>query len=207
MRTCRLFRAVPDMQRLEQLIQDFSRLPGIGRKSAARIAYWFLEANRDFVRSLSRNLGDIQDCVVRCSVCGNYSEAAMCDICCSLMRDRAMLCVVEHSRDVATIEATGEFRGVYHVLHGVLSPVEGMGPEELRLGKMHERIRKDGVTEVIVATNPTLEGDSTALYIVRMLSGDGVKVTRIASGVPVGGDMEYVDRLSIARALKARQNL
>ena len=117
------------------------------------------------------------------------------------------MCVVEQSRDVATIESTGEFRGIYHVLHGVLSPLDGVGPEELGLGKMRARIKKEGVSEVIVATNPTLEGDSTALYIVRMLSEDGIKVSRIATGLPVGGDMEYADKLSVARALRARQNL
>ncbi len=117
------------------------------------------------------------------------------------------MCVVEQSRDVATVEATGEFRGLYHVLHGVLSPLDGVGPEELGLGKMRSRIKSEGVTEVIVATNPTLEGDSTALYIMKMLSENGIRVSRIASGLPVGGDMEYADKLSVARALRARQSL
>ncbi len=117
------------------------------------------------------------------------------------------MCVVEQSRDVETVESTGEFRGIYHVLHGVLSPLDGIGPEELGLGRMHARIKSEGVKEVIVATNPTLEGDSTALYIVRLLSEDGIRVSRIASGLPVGGDMEYADKLSVARALRARQNL
>jgi len=118
-----------------------------------------------------------------------------------------MMCVVEHSRDVATVEATGEFRGLYHVLHGVLSPLDGVGPEELELDRMRARIGREGVKEVIVATNPTLEGDTTALYIERILSEDGIQVSRIASGIPVGGDMEYADRMSVARALRARQKL
>ena len=195
------------MERLDHLITHFSRLPGIGRKSASRIAYWLLEADRGFIDGFSNDLGEIRDYIVRCRECGNYAESELCDVCDSPVRDRSLMCVVEHSRDVATIESTGEFRGIYHVLHGVLSPLDGIGPEELGLTKMQTRIRKEGVSEVIVATNPTLEGDSTALYIVRMLSDDGIRVSRIASGIPVGGDMEYADRLSVARALRARQNL
>jgi len=195
------------MERLDRLITHFSRLPGIGRKSASRIAYWLLETDRGFVDIFSTDLKEIRDHVVRCRECGNYAESELCDVCDSPVRDRTLMCVVEQSKDVATIESTGEFRGIYHVLHGVLSPLDGVGPEELKLGKMRTRIKAEGVKEVIVATNPTLEGDSTALYIVRMLSEDGTRVSRIASGLPVGGDMEYADKLSVARALRARQNL
>ncbi|MCK5737392.1 MAG: recombination protein RecR [Spirochaetaceae bacterium] len=195
------------MERLDRLITNFSRLPGIGRKSASRIAYWILETDKGFVESFSNDLGEIRNYIVRCRECGNYAESELCDVCNSPVRDRSLMCVVEQSRDVATIESTGEFRGIYHVLHGVLSPLDGIGPEELGLGKMRSRIKSQGVTEVIVATNPTLEGDSTALYIVRMLSEDGLRVSRIATGLPVGGDMEYADKLSVARALRARQNL
>ncbi len=195
------------MERLDRLITYFSRLPGIGKKSASRIAYWLLEIDKGFVEGFSKDLGEIRNHIVRCRECGNYAETDLCDVCDSSVRDRSLLCVVEQSRDVATVEATGEFHGLYHVLHGVLSPLDGVGPEELGLGKMRNRIRSEGVSEVIVATNPTLEGDSTALYIVRMLSEDGIKVSRIATGLPVGGDMEYADKLSVARALRARQNL
>ncbi|PIE04137.1 MAG: recombination protein RecR [Spirochaetales bacterium] len=195
------------MERLERLISSFARLPGIGRKSASRIAYWILETDSSFVTSFAHDLGEIREHVVRCSECGNYAESELCDVCSSAARDHTLMCVVEQSRDVATIESTGEFRGLYHVLHGVLSPLDGVGPEELGLGRMKARIAEKGVKEVIVATNPTLEGDSTALYIVRMLSAEGVSVSRIASGLPVGGDMEYADKLSVARALRARQNL
>lgn len=195
------------MERLDRLITYFSRLPGIGKKSASRIAYWLLETDKGFVEGFSKDLGEIRNYIVRCRECGNYAETDLCDVCDSPVRDRSLLCVVEQSRDVATVEATGEFHGLYHVLHGVLSPLDGVGPEELGLGKMRTRIRSEGVSEVIVATNPTLEGDSTALYIVRMLSEDGIKVSRIATGLPVGGDMEYADKLSVARALRARQNL
>lgn len=195
------------MERLDRLITYFSRLPGIGKKSASRIAYWLLETDRGYVDSFSRDLGEIRDHIVRCRECGNYAESELCDVCSSPVRERTFMCVVEQSRDVATIESTGEFRGLYHVLHGVLSPLDGIGPEELGLGKMRSRIHSEGVQEVIVATNPTLEGDSTAMYIVRMLSEAGIKVSRIASGLPVGGDMEYADKLSVARALRARQDL
>ena len=195
------------MERLDRLIGHFSRLPGIGRKSASRIAYWILEADRGFINAFSTDLAEIRDHIVQCEACGNYAESRICDICSSPVRDRTLLCVVEQSKDVATIESTGEFRGLYHVLHGVLSPLDGVGPEELNLGHMHARSRREGVEEVIVATNPTLEGDSTALYIQRMFAQDGVKVTRIATGLPVGGDMEYADKLSVTRALRARQGL
>jgi len=196
------------MERIEQLIKDFSRLPGIGRKSASRIVYWLLDTDRKFVESFASDLGEIRHHVHKCRECGNYAESDLCTICSSVIRDSSVMCVVEQARDIATIEETGEFKGLYHVLHGVLSPLDGVGPEELGLDKMLLRIREKGVREVIVATNPTLEGDSTALYIVRMLENDeNVKVSRIASGLPVGGDMEYVDKLSIARALRARQSL
>ncbi len=195
------------MERLDRLINSFSRLPGIGKKSASRVAYWLLEADRSFVDSFAADLADIRNHIVRCKECGNYAESELCEVCSSPVRDRGVMCVVEQSKDVSTIESTGEFKGLYHVLHGVLSPLDGIGPEELGLGRMKARIASEGVKEVIVATNPTLEGDSTALYIVRMLSDAGVSVTRIASGLPVGGDMEYADRLSVARALRARQNL
>ncbi len=195
------------MERIERLITHFSRLPGIGRKSASRIAYWLLEADKGFIQSFSEILLDTREHIIRCKECGNYAESALCHICASLKRNHNTMCVVEHPKDVATIELTGEFHGLYHVLHGVLSPLDGVGPEELGFGRMCSRIRTHGVKEVIVATNPTLEGDSTALYIVKMLLQDDVIVTRIASGLPVGGDMEYADKLSITRALKARQNL
>lgn len=195
------------MQRLEQLIVQLSRLPGIGKKSASRIAYWLLETDRNFVSGLSTQLGEIRRHIVRCRECRNYAEADLCSICDSPQRERNSICVVEHSRDIAIIESTGEFRGVYHVLHGVLSPLDGVGPEELGLAGMYARIKKQNIKEVIIATNPTLEGDSTALYITKQLADEGLRVSRIATGIPVGGDMEYADRLSVARALKARQTI
>jgi len=195
------------VRRLEGLITQLSRLPGIGKKSASRIAYWLLEADKNFVDSLSERLGEIRRHIVRCEECGNYSEADLCSICDSPRRVRDLMCIVEHSNDVATIESTGEFQGIYHVLHGVLSPLDGVGPEELGLAKIYARIQKQGVREVIVATNPTLEGDSTALYIAKQLANKGIRISRIATGIPVGGDMEYADKLSVARALRARQTI
>lgn len=195
------------MRRLEQLIAQFSRLPGIGKKSASRIAYWLLEADRNFVSSLSSQLGEIRQHIVRCKECRNYAEADLCSICGSPRRERNLMCIVEHSHDIATIESTGEFQGIYHVLHGVLSPLDGVGPEELGLSKMYARIGEHDVREVIIATNPTLEGDSTALYISKQLANRDIRISRIATGIPVGGDMEYVDRLSVARALRARQTI
>ncbi len=195
------------MERLDRLINHFSRLPGIGRKSASRISYWLLETNKEFIQNFSTDLMEIRRHIMRCRECGNYAESALCEVCDSPGRNQNIMCVVEHPKDVATIEMTGEFQGLYHVLHGVLSPLDGMGPDELGLNRMLSRIRQYGVNEIIVATNPTLEGDSTALYILHMLADEGINVTRIASGLPVGGDMEYADKLSISRALKARQNL
>lgn len=195
------------MQRLEQLIVQLSRIPGIGKKSASRIAYWLLETDKDFVSSLSTRLGEIRQHIVLCRECGNYAETELCSICASPQRERTLMCIVEHSRDIETIESTGEFRGIYHVLNGVLSPIDGVGPEELGLAKMYARIRKQEIEEVIIATNPTLEGDSTALYITKQLANEGCLISRIATGIPVGGDMEYADRLSVARALRARQTM
>ncbi|CAD7845708.1 Recombination protein RecR [Olavius algarvensis spirochete endosymbiont] len=193
------------MQRIEQLIVQLSRLPGIGKKSASRISYWLLETDREFVSNLSAQLGELRQNIVRCRECRNYAETELCSICDSFQRERDLMCIVEHPRDIATIESTGEFRGFYYVLHGVLSPLDGVGPEELGLAKLYDRIKKQDIKEVIIATNPTLEGDTTALYITKQLADEGLRVSRIATGIPVGGDMEYADRLSVARALKGRQ--
>ncbi len=192
---------------LDALVDYLARLPGVGRKSAARIAFWLLESDREFNTALAEAVGTIRDRIRPCSICGHYTEADPCEICDSPARERELLCVVEQSRDVMSIEATGEYRGLYHVLRGVLSPLDGIGPEELGLDRLASRVRENGVTEVIVATNPTVEGDSTALYLSRLLEGTGAKVTRIASGLPVGGDMEYADRLSVARALRGRRDI
>ena len=195
------------MNQLELVVNSLSRLPGLGKKSATRMAYWLLRGDNSFNRTLGEAIIELQDKIVSCSVCGNYTEEDPCPICTAYDRDRDLICVVEHPQDVMTIEATGEYKGLYHVLNGVLAPLDGVGPEELGLDRLVERTGKEGTKEIIMATNPTLEGDSTALYMVRLFQDSPVKVTRIATGLPVGGDMEYADRLSVARSLRARQNL
>lgn len=192
------------MTTLDLLISNLSRLPGIGRKSASRIAYYLLKADRQYVESVSRQIAELKDRIKVCTVCGNYTEEEPCGICSDPRRDRSLLCVVEQSEDVATIEATNEYHGLYHVLMGVLSPIDGIGPENLNLARLLHRVRNEGVEEVIIATNPTVEGDTTGLYVVRLLKDVGVRVSRLASGLPVGGDLEYADRITLARSLKGR---
>jgi len=192
------------MTTLDQLIKNLSRLPGIGRKSAARIAYYLLRADRRFTEDLSREIGELQDRIRQCSVCGNYTEVDPCEICTDPRRDATVLCVVEQSQDIQTIEATREYNGLFHVLSGVISPIDGIGPDDLTIGKLLKRIREKDIAEIIIATNPTVEGDATAMYLARMLSDSGVRISRLASGLPVGGDLEYADRLTLARSIKGR---
>lgn len=192
---------------LDALIGNLSRLPGLGKKSAVRMAFHLLKADRNYLADLGRQIATLRDHIVRCSVCGNYTEANPCEICSDPGRDRSVLCVVEQVQDLMNLQATGEFRGLFHVLHGVIAPLDGVGPAELGLDRLEKRLASGEVREVILATNPTLEGDTTALYIHRMLGGRDVRITRLASGLPVGGDLEYADRLTIARALKARAGM
>lgn len=191
---------------IDQLVQQLSRLPGIGAKSASRLAYYILQSDRGFADSLSESIRTIQDRVRRCSRCGSYTEADPCDVCSDPSRDRSLMCVVEQPQDVAVFEATGAYRGLYHVLGGVISPIDGIGPENLTVGDLIQRC-SDGVAEVILATNPTVEGDTTALYLARMLEERGLSVSRLALGLPVGGDLEYADRLTIERSLRGRTQL
>ena len=192
------------MNTLDNLITLLSRLPGVGKKSAARMAYSLLKGDEDFNRKLGQSISELQERIHKCRICGNFTEEDICEICSAPDRDSAFLCVVEESQDVKMIESTGEYKGYYHVLHGVLSPLDGIGPGELGFDKLIERIDNSGVKELILATNPTLEGDSTALYIRHLIKDKKIITTRIASGLPVGGDMEYADQLSISRALKGR---
>ena len=195
------------MTTLDQLIKNLSRLPGIGRKSAARIAYFLLKADRSYTKDLAREIDELQDRIKTCGICGNYTEVEPCDICTDMRRDRSVICVVEQSTDIQTIEATREYAGIFHVLNGVISPIDGIGPDELTIGKLLTRVRDSEVKEIIIATNPTVEGDATAMYLVRLLSDSGVNLSRLASGLPVGGDLEYADRLTLARSLKGRIRL
>jgi len=195
------------MNSLELLIKNFSKLPGVGKKSASRIAYYLLNSASGFNDVLGREIIEIQSKIKKCRICGNYTEDEVCSICSSNNRERSLLCVVEQSQDVLTIESTGEYKGLFHVINGVLAPLDGIGPEELQLGKLVDRVNRENISEIIIATNPTLEGDSTALYISHLFKETDIFITRIASGLPVGGDFEYADKLSISRAFKGRREL
>jgi len=195
------------MDPLDQVIQLFTRLPGVGRKSATRMAYFLLKEEASYSRGFGQSIMELKEKIHSCSECGNYTEEDPCRICSDTSRDGTLMCVVEQPQDVLTIESTGEYRGFFHILGGVLSPIDGIGPDQLGLGRLIDRVLNLGVSEVIIATNPTMEGDSTALYIQHLLKEKEVRVTRIASGLPVGGDLEYADKLSIARSLRSRQSL
>jgi recombination protein RecR len=195
------------MKALEDLVGLLSRLPGIGRKSAARIAFHLLKADGQFAVALSSGIAGLRDRVKFCSRCGAYTEEDPCEICSSAGRDRSILCVVEQPQDVMTIEASREYHGFYHVLGGLISPLDGVGPEALRLDCLLDRVRSMQVREVVIATNPTVEGDTTALYIKKILDGTGARVSRLATGIPVGGDLEYADRLTLARSFRGRTAL
>jgi recombination protein RecR len=192
---------------IEQITGQLERLPGIGRKSATRLVYYLLRASPDYVDSLSSLLRDLRARIHPCAVCGNYTDHEVCSLCEDPQRERAMLCVVEEAKDVRTIEETHEFHGLYHVLGGAISPIDGVGPKDLRIESLLERVRLGGFVEVIIATNPTVEGETTAHYVGKLLRGIGAKPTRLAFGLPVGGDLEYADRLTLARALRGRNAL
>ncbi len=192
------------MNALDEVTESFSRLPGIGKKSAGRIANFLLRADESFVQRFATQVSTLKERIKPCSVCGAWTENDPCPICSDDSRDRKTLCVVEQPQDVATIENAREYHGLFHVLGGVIAPLDGIGPDQLRIASLIERVKKDGVEEVILATNPTVEGDTTALYIQRLLQDSGCKVTKLASGLPVGGDLEYIDRLTLARSFQGR---
>lgn len=192
------------MNALDQLAESFSRLPGIGKKSAMRISNHLLKTDQVFLENFAKQLVELHSRIHQCSECGSYTETDPCQICTNPLRERNLMCVVEQPQDVQTIENSGEFRGIFHVLGALISPLEGIGPDQLPIGKLIDRIKKENVTEVIIATNPTVEGDTTALYIQQILKQTGVKVSRLASGLPVGGDLEYADKLTLARSFRGR---
>ena len=192
------------MNALERLIGTLARLPGLGRKSASRIAYHLLRVDESLARALSEDLGQLHTTIRNCSVCGTYTDVDPCGICTDAARDRSAICVVEEPRDVLTIEGIREHRGLYHVLGGAISPIDGVGPGNLRIAGLIDRVRKGGVHEVIVATNPTVEGETTALYLGKALRETGVKVSRLAFGLPVGGDLEFADKQTLARSFRGR---
>ncbi len=193
---------------LEAVITELTRLPGLGRKSAQRIAFHLLRSSEGDAKKLAQAILDLKARVEDCRVCGNVTETQPCAICADTRRDTTVFCVVEQPMDVLAIERTGEFRGSYHVLKGALSPIDGIGPEQLRLAELVERVKGGKVAEVIVATNPTAQGEATALYIARLLQNvPDVRVTRIARGVPMGSDLEFSDQVTLARALSGRKEI
>ena len=193
------------MSAIDELAAELSKLPGIGRKTALRLTYHLLKQSPEESRRLARILSELSERVRRCSVCANLTEEDPCAICADPRRDRGLLCVVEEASDVGAIERAGEFRGVYQVLGGRLSPLDGVGPEDLAMGQLVDRVTSGAVREVIIATNPSLEGEATALYVQRQVAPLGPVVSRIARGIPVGGDLEYADGVTIAQALSARR--
>lgn len=202
------------MNAFDELTNNFSRLPGIGKKSAIRMVNWLLKQDAAYVQKFAQNLGHLQERIKPCSVCGTWTETDPCPICSNPLRDAAQICVVEQPQDVSTIEAYGEYKGMYHVLGGLLRPLEGIGPAQLSIQPLLARIKnaaeagKMPVSEIIIATNPTVEGDTTALYLNKMINELNLmqppKVTRIATGMPVGGDLEYVDKRTLSLSFRGR---
>jgi len=192
---------------LAAVVKALSRLPGIGTKTAQRLALYLLRGRHGEAEELSRLLLELKEKVGLCRTCGAITESQECAICTGGGRNRQSICVVEQPQDVLVLENTGQYRGLYHVLHGVLSPIDGVGPEDLNIRALESRVRDGGVTEVIVATNPTVEGDTTALYIAKSLSGLDCAVTRLARGLPMGGTLEFADDTTLARALERREAL
>lgn len=191
---------------IDVLIKNFSSLPGIGRKSAARIVYHLLKQDRLLSDSLANNIKALKDNIRPCPVCGSYTDTELCGLCSDTTRNKELLCVVENPQDIDIIESTGAFDGYYHVLMGLLSPIDGIGPEKLNVYPLISRVEKGGIKEIIFALNPSVESETTALYIQKMLENRGIniKITRLASGLPVGGDLEYIDRMTLTRSLLGR---
>jgi recombination protein RecR len=192
---------------VQDLIDELGRLPGVGPKSAQRIAFYLLKLPKDDAMRLARAIAEAKDRVTFCTRCFNISEGDECGICTDDRRDATILAVVEEPRDIVAIEKTQEFSGRYHVLQGAISPIEGIGPEQLRVKELLSRLEDEGVREIILATNPNIEGEATALYLGKLLKPLGLRVTRIASGLPVGGDLEYADELTLGRALEGRRDV
>jgi recombination protein RecR len=192
---------------IARLIDELRKLPSIGPKSAQRLAFYLLKAEDVDVRNFVRVIEEAKARTIFCSVCGNVTESDPCTICCDQRRDQTIVCVVEEFRDVFSIERTREYKGLYHVLHGAISPMEGIGPEKLRIRELLNRVGAGGIKEVILATDPNIEGETTAMYIARLLAPLGIVVTRVASGLPVGGDLEYADDATLAKAMAGRREM
>lgn len=191
---------------LQSLIDEFNKLPGIGNKSAVRLAFHVMNMPEDKVQKFVSAINRAKTSVHLCEKCQNLTDKALCDICSSQNRDKSVICVMESPKDVTALEKTREYKGLYHVLHGVISPMDGVGPEDIKIKELVARLGSD-VREVIMATNPTVEGEATAMYIARLLKPMGISVTRIAHGIPVGGDIEYADEVTLARAMEGRREI
>jgi recombination protein RecR len=189
---------------VEKLIEEFSKFPGIGKKTAQRMAFFVLKQRKEESEALAQAVLDVKSKVSHCSVCFNITEEDPCSICRGVKKDRSMICVVEEANDVAALERTNQYKGLYHVLGGVLSPLDGVGPDDLRVKELLSRLKGKGIKEVIIATNPSTEGEATAIYLSKLIKPLGVKVTRIARGLPAGGDLEYADQTTLANALEGR---
>ncbi len=190
---------------LAKLVNAFSKLPGIGGKTALRLAYHIISAPQEDVDELKTALTEVKQKIKYCSVCGNFSENDLCDICKDTRRDNSVICVVKDPRDVIAMEKTGTYRGVYHVLHGTISPIDNIGPDDIRIKELLSRL--NDVNEIILATNPDVEGDATAVYIARLLKPFNIKTTRIAHGIPIGGDLEYIDEVTLSKAIDGRREM
>ena len=192
---------------LTRLIEQFERLPGIGKKTAQRLAFYVLGLPKEKAQEFASAILDAHEKIKRCAICQNLTDEELCPICRSTDRDRSTICVVEDPRDVIAFERTKEYHGLYHVLHGLISPMDGVGPEQLTIKELLLRLQSGEVTEVIMATNPTVEGEATAMYVARLLKPMGIKVTRLAYGIPVGGNLEYADEVTLYRAMEGRSEL
>ena len=192
---------------ITRLIEEFSKLPGVGRKTAQRLAFHVINMNTNDVEALSKAIIEAKRDIKYCSVCCNIADTNPCSMCSNKNRDDSIICVVEDPRDVAAMERTREFKGKYHVLNGVISPMDGIGPDMIKVKELIQRLGTQDVTEIIMATNPTIEGEATAMYIARLIKPMGIKVTRIAHGLPVGGDLEYADEVTISKALEGRREI
>ena len=190
---------------LAKLVNAFSKLPGIGGKTALRLAYHIISAPQEDVDELINALAEVKQKIKYCSCCGNFSENDLCDICKDSRRDNSVICVVKDPRDVIAMEKTGSFKGVYHVLHGTISPIDNIGPDDIRIKELLTRL--NSVQEIILATNPDVEGDATAVYIARLLKPFNIKTTRIAHGIPIGGDLEYIDEVTLSKAIDGRREM
>jgi recombination protein RecR len=199
--------AQPTIEPVSRLIEQFARLPGIGPKTAQRLTFYLLRSSDEISDDLSEAIRTMKRSVKFCSICANITDVEPCVVCCDEARDRTLVCVVEEPLDVLALERTRRFRGLYHVLHGALSPVEGIGPEDLKIRELLARLQQDSIQEVILATNPNVEGETTAIYLTRLLRPLGLRVTQIARGLPVGGDLEYADEVTLSRALEGRREM